>query len=49
MNIEVDVGFDAWKDNSETLGRSGFKQPDSEVGDRITGSERIGVRGRRGD
>ena len=49
MNVEVDVGLDAWKENGTTLGWSGFKQPDREAGGRITGFERRGVRGMRGD
>jgi len=48
-NIEVDVGFDAWKDNNgATLARSGSIQRDSKVCARIAGFERQGIRGRRG-
>ena len=49
MNIEVDVGFDTWKDNGTTLGRSGSKKLDGEVGARITGCKRRGMQGMRGD
>ena len=42
-NTEVDVGFDAWKDNNGgTLGRSGSNEGDSEV------FQRRGMRGMRG-
>ena len=49
VNIEVDVGLDAWKENSTNVGWLGFKQTDREAGDRMNGFERRGVRGRRGD
>ena len=49
VKIEVDVGLNAWKENSTTVGWLGFKQPDREGGDRMTDFERRGVRGRWGD
>ena len=49
MNVEVDVGFDTGKDNGATLGRSGSEELDGEVGARITGCKRRGMRGMRGD
>ena len=39
MDIEIDVGFDSWKDDSAILGWGwmGFIEADSEGGARIAG------------
>lgn len=42
------MGFNSRKDNTATLGRLGFKKPDSEVGVRIVGAERRRGRGMKG-
>lgn len=42
------MGFNSWKDNGATLGRSGFEKADSESSARIAGVERSRVREMRG-
>ena len=49
INVEVDVSFDARKDDGATLGLWGFDKPDSDVDARVVSLERRGVRGMRGD